>query len=83
MSKITNKFSPEVRQRAIRMMLDHEPSILRGGCRFIYCGQDRLLASYAARMGQEDFLSQSEKTACRSRRAVLRHAGGASHGRIA
>jgi transposase-like protein len=24
MSKTTNKFSPEVRQRAIRMVLDHE-----------------------------------------------------------
>lgn len=24
MSKMTNKFAPEVRQRAIRMLLDHE-----------------------------------------------------------
>jgi len=25
MSKTTNKFSPEVRERAVRMVLDHEP----------------------------------------------------------
>ena len=25
MSKTTNKFSPEVRQRAVRLVLDHEP----------------------------------------------------------
>ncbi|WP_176073163.1 hypothetical protein [Brucella intermedia] len=29
MSKTTNKFSPEVRDRAIHMVWEHEPSILR------------------------------------------------------
>ena len=33
MSKTTNKFSPEVRQRAVRLVLDHEASIPRAGRR--------------------------------------------------
>ncbi|ANK94341.1 hypothetical protein AMC82_PC00317 (plasmid) [Rhizobium phaseoli] len=54
MSKTTNKFSPEVRERAIRTVLDHEAEHRAVGCRFIYRGQDRLLAGHAARMGEED-----------------------------
>ena len=34
MSKTTNKFSPEVRERAIRMVLDHEEEHPRGGLPF-------------------------------------------------
>ena len=33
MGKTTNKFSPEVRARAVRMVLDHEASMPRGGRR--------------------------------------------------
>ncbi len=44
MSKTTNKFSPEVRARAVRMVLDHggdrDGSVLRGGV--IDFGQDWL-----------------------------------------
>jgi len=34
MSKTTNKFSPEVRQHAIRMVLDREAEHLRGASVF-------------------------------------------------
>ena len=47
-SKTTNKFSPEVRARAVRMVLDHErePVALGGGD--LDRGQDRLHAADAA-----------------------------------
>lgn len=52
-SKTTNKFSPEVRARAVRMVLDHEaehPSL--AGDR-VDCGQDRLHGADAERVGEE------------------------------
>jgi hypothetical protein len=45
-SKTTNKFSPEVRARAVRMVTENEaehPS----GCCFLDRGQDQLLGTYA------------------------------------
>ncbi|MET4186714.1 hypothetical protein ABIB94_008856 [Bradyrhizobium sp. JR7.2] len=48
-SKTTNKFSPEVRDRAVRMVLDHageHPFALGGGD--IDCGQDRLHTANAS-----------------------------------
>jgi len=61
MSKTTNKFSPEVRARAVRMVLDHEgdyplfapePSGALVGCG-IGCWKDRLRPADASRMGEE------------------------------
>lgn len=54
MSKTTNKFAPEVRQRAVRMVLDHEadPSIALGS-RHIDSREDRLLGAHAAGVGEE------------------------------
>ena len=48
-SKTTNKFSPEVRARAVRMVLDHagEHRFALGGGD-IDCSQDRLHAADAA-----------------------------------
>ena len=48
-SKTTNKFSPEVRARAVRMVLDHEQraSVALGGDR-LDRGQDRLHGADAA-----------------------------------
>jgi hypothetical protein len=52
MSKTTNKFSPEDRARAVRMVLDHEGGTLSLGCGVIDCGQDWLFGAYAAGLGQ-------------------------------
>ncbi len=53
MSKTTNKFSPEVRARSVRMVLDHEGGTpLSLGCGVIDFGQDWLLSEYAAGLGQ-------------------------------
>jgi hypothetical protein len=48
-SKTTNKFSAEVRARAVRMVLDHvsEHPLALGGSD-IDCGQDRLHAADTA-----------------------------------
>ena len=49
MSKQTsNKFSPEVRSRAVRLVLDHDRSIRRGGRRSFRLPQDRLHGGDAA-----------------------------------
>jgi hypothetical protein len=51
-SKTTNKFSLEIRTRAVRMVLDHpgeEPVTLGGSD--VDLGQDRLHAADAARQG--------------------------------
>ena len=49
MSKTTNKFSPEVRARAVRMILDHEgeAALAVGRCD-VDSGQDRLSGAYSA-----------------------------------
>ena len=52
-SKTTNKFSPEVRARAVRMVLDHEHEHARVGRRCVDCGQDRLHGADAASMGRQ------------------------------
>ena len=48
MSKTTNRFSPEVRTRAVRLVLEHEKEhrVTLGG-RFLDRGQDRLHRSDA------------------------------------
>ena len=52
MSKTTNKFSPEVRDRAVRMVLDHEAGApLAVGGDGIDRGEDRLHAADAATSG--------------------------------
>jgi hypothetical protein len=48
-SKTTNKFSPEVRARAVRMVLDHEhETYVALGNAGLDCGQDRLHCTGAA-----------------------------------
>ena len=47
-SKTTNKFSPEVRARAVRLVLDHEGEHIALGGGHIDCGQDRLHGADAA-----------------------------------
>ncbi len=58
MSKTTNKFSPEIRQRAVRMVLDHEcdyPSrqMGLGGRSDVGRREDWLRAIDASRVGEE------------------------------
>jgi transposase-like protein len=51
-SKTTNKFSPEVRARAVRMVLDHEKrSRIALGCGGVDRGEDRLRGADAATSG--------------------------------
>ena len=48
-SKTTNKFSPEVRARAVRLVFDHEKrSCLAVGDGHFDCGEDRLHGADAA-----------------------------------
>jgi len=53
MSKTTNKFSPEVRERAIRMVLDHTENIPRAGRRLCRSRRRSAFGADAERVGEE------------------------------
>lgn len=48
MSKTTNKFAPEVRERAVPMVLDHERDPLALGGGGVDRGEDRLRSADSA-----------------------------------
>jgi transposase len=53
MSKTTNKFSPEVRSRAVRLVLKHEHEHPSRWATILSCTQDWLHGADAQRLGEQ------------------------------
>lgn len=95
-SKTTNKFSPEVRARAVRMVTDHEaehPSrwaavssiAAKIGCsaHTLHEWVKKAEVDSGKRAGlPSDVAENREYPASRGRRTILRHAARTSYGRI-